>query len=513
MTGGLVTETLILRPGEATLADLRPALRGPVRASLDEATAARIDAGQQVILDAVDGDQVVYAVNTGFGKLASVRIAREDLVELQRRLILSHMAGVGPLLPDEVVREILVLKILCLGQGHSGVRRVLVEQLLALLNADVLPCIPSQGSCGASGDLAPLSHLAAVLIGIGSARIDGREVTAVEALAHAGVEPIQLAPKEGVGLINGTQVSTALALAGLFDAEEAFRAAIAAGGLSLEGVAGTDGPFDPRIHEIRRQEGQKRVAAALLELAAGSPIRAADVPGRRLQDPYSFRCQPQVMGAALDLLVFAATVLEREANAVSDNPLVFPDDGVIISGGNFHAQPVAYAADVIALALCEIGSLSERRTAMLNDASMSGLPPFLVANAGLNSGMMLGQVTCAALVAENRMLVHPASVDSLPTVANQEDHVSMATHGARRLRTMAANVQRIVSIELACGAQAVDLQTPSDPAPGAKRVYDLVRQHVEFLAEDRVLAWDFEALYNVVRTGAVGELVPLEPLG
>ncbi|HJQ84660.1 MAG TPA: histidine ammonia-lyase, partial [Candidatus Binatia bacterium] len=424
-------ETLTLRPGAATLDDLRPALQGPVTVSLPEGTGERIDAGQQVILDAVENDQVVYAVNTGFGKLASVRIDKSDLIELQRRLILSHMTGVGPLLPDEIVREVLALKVLCLAQGHSGVRRVVVDNLLALLNADVLPCIPAQGSCGASGDLAPLAHLAGVLMGTGTARVDGEELDAVAALARAGIEPLQFGPKEGVGLINGTQVSTALALAGLFEAERVFRAALAAGALSLEGVAGTNRPFDPRIQEIRRQEGQKKVAAALAALTADSPIRTAEMPGRRLQDPYSFRCQPQVMGAALDLLDFAGTVLGREANAVSDNPLVFPDDGEVLSGGNFHAQPVAYAADVIAMALCEIGALSERRTAMLNDASMSGLPPFLVANAGLNSGMMLGQVTCAALVAENRMLSHPASVDSLPTVANQEDHVSMATHGAR----------------------------------------------------------------------------------
>ncbi len=498
---------LTLRPGAMSLADLRAPLLGPIHAALPDETNAHIDAGRQVVLDAVAHEQVVYGVNTGFGKLANVRIENDDLIELQHRLIRSHMSGVGPLLPDEVVRETLVLKIVCLAQGHSGVRRDVVERLLALLNADVLPAIPAQGSCGASGDLAPLAHLAGAITGLGTARVGGEELPADDALARAGVEPLVLALKEGVALINGTQVSTALALDGLFAAERVLRAALAAGALSLEAVAGTDVPFDPRIQQVRRQPGQMRVAAVLAQLVANSPIRAGDAP-RRVQDPYSFRCQPQVMGAVLDLLEFAGAVLECEANAVSDNPLVFPD-GAVLSGGNFHAQPVAFAADNIAMALCEIGSLSERRIAMLMDTTMSGLPPFLIANAGLNSGMMIAQVTAAALVAENRMLAHPASVDSVPTVANQEDHVSMATHGARRLRTMAANVERIVAIELACASQGVDLQTPAEPAEGARRVHDRVRERVEFLAEDRPLAPDIAVLAQLVAGGGLDDLVPL----
>jgi histidine ammonia-lyase len=503
-------QELVLAPGEATLAQLRPVFRGPVRLDLGEATTARVERGWRVIAEAVAGDDPIYAVNTGFGRLAEKRIAQADLVELQRRLILSHAAGVGEPLPDDVVRATLVLKVLCLGQGHSGVRPVIVEHLLGLLAADVLPVVPAQGSVGASGDLAPLSHVAAVLMGLGEARCAGDTLPAIAALARAGLEPLELAPKEGVALINGTQVSTALALSGLFRAENVLLAALAAGALSLEGVAGTDMPFDERLNRVRRQVGQMRVAATLAELAADSPIRAADVPGRRLQDPYSFRCQPQVMGAALDLLGFAGTVLGREANAVSDNPLVFPDENAIVSGGNFHGQPVAYAADIIALALCEIGALSERRTAMMTDTTMSGLPPFLVADAGLNSGMMLPQVTCAALVAENRARAHPCSVDSIPTAANQEDHVSMATHGARRLREMAENTAMIVAIELSCAAQAVDLQTPSDPSPGTRPIYDLVRSEAAFMDQDRLQSAEFEALRALVREGTFGALVPLE---
>jgi histidine ammonia-lyase len=501
---------LTLTPGDVTLTELRPVFQGPVQLEFDGSTSARLERGWQVIADAIAGDNPVYAVNTGFGKLAEKRIPQEDLVELQRRLILSHAAGVGEPLPDEVVRAILLLKLLCLGQGYSGVRPVVVEHLLALLNADILPVVPAKGSVGASGDLAPLSHVAALLMGLGSARMAGEVMPAADALRIAGLQELTLAPKEGVALINGTQVSAALALNGLFRAEAVLLGGLAAGALALEGVAGTDMPFDPRLNRVRRQEGQVRVAAALAELAAASPIRAAEVSGRRLQDPYSFRCQPQVMGAALDLLVFAGTLLEREANSVSDNPLVFPDDGVVVSGGNFHGQPVAFAADIVALALCEIGSLSERRTAMMNDTGMSGLPAFLVANAGLNSGMMLPHVTCAALVAENRARAHPCSVDSIPTAANQEDHVSMATHSARRLQEMADNTAIVVAIELACAAQAVDLQTPSDPSPGTRPIYDLVRRHVAFLAEDRLQSPEFEQLATLVRDGVFGSLVPLE---
>ncbi|HEX3948160.1 MAG TPA: histidine ammonia-lyase [Acidimicrobiales bacterium] len=499
---------LSLVPGEATLADLRPVFSGPVTVELVGPWRERVEAGWAVIERAVAAGKPVYAVNTGFGKLADRSIPGDQLEELQRRVIVSHITGVGDDLPDGVVRCIMVLKLLCLGQGHSGVRPLVLDHLLRFLEADALPRVAAQGSVGASGDLAPLSQLTGTLMGIGEIRYDGRVRPAGEVLSALGLEPLVLAPKEGVALINGTQASAALALAGAFAAESVFLTALAAGALSLEGTCGTDGPFDPRIQEIRGQVGQVRVAAVLASLAADSPIRAVDGP-RRLQDPYSFRCQPQVMGAVLDLLGFAGTLLGREINAVSDNPLVFPADGVILSGGNFHAEPVAFASDMIAIALCEIGGLSERRTAMMMDTTISGLPPFLVGQAGLNSGLMLAQVTAAALVAENRMLSHPASVDSVPTAANQEDHVSMAMHGGRRLGPMAANAAHVVAIELVSGAQATDLQVPPEPSPGTQPVYDLVRTTSAFLSEDRVLAGELAELGRQVLAGAFDHTVPL----
>ena len=502
-------QRLLLVPGSATLADVRPVFAGPVAVTLDGPWRDRVDAGWKVIEDAVAAGAPVYAVNTGFGKLASVSIPEEQLVELQRRVIVSHITGVGPDLPHSVVRCILLLKLLGLAQGHSGVRPVVIDYLARFLEADALPRVASQGSVGASGDLAPLAQLTGTLMGYGEVRHGGRLRPAPEVLAELGLEPLVLGPKEGVALINGTQASTAVALAGAFAAESVFLAGLAAGALSLEGTCGTPGPFDPRIHRIRGQAGQVRVGAVLAAMAEGSPIRAKDGP-RRLQDPYSFRCQPQVMGAVLDLLGFAGTLLGREVNAVSDNPLVFPDDGVVLSGGNFHAEPVAFAADMIAMALCEIGGMSERRTAMMMDSSLSGLPPFLVGQAGLNSGLMLAQVTAAALVAENRMLSHPASVDSVPTAANQEDYVSMAMHGGRRLAPMAANAAHVVAIELTSGAQAVDLQDPSEPSPGTRPVYDLVRSVSPFLAEDRILAGELADLGRLVLDGAFDGHVPLE---
>ncbi|MEU6413578.1 histidine ammonia-lyase [Microbispora sp. NPDC046933] len=481
---------------------LRRPFAGPVQVELDDDVLTRVDRGRQVIDTAIARGDTIYGVNTGFGKLADRKISPDDLLELQRRLIMSHMTGVGEMLPDDVVRAMLLVKLACLVQGHSGVRREIVLSLQALLNADVLPCVPAQGSVGASGDLAPLSHMAAVLTGEGRVRVHGRETDAAEGLRIAGVDPVVLGPKEGVALINGTQASTALALRALFAAEAVFNAAVAAGALSLEAVAGRPAALDPRIQRIRRQPGQIRVAAALGRLVGGSPILAKEFPGRRLQDPYCMRCQPQVMGAAFDLLQFAATTLLNEANSVSDNPLIFPDDEEILSGGNFHGQPVAYAADIIALALCEVGSLSERRTAMLNDASMSGLPPFLVKDAGLNCGYQLAQVTSAALVAENRALATPNSVDSIPTSAGQEDHVSMATHAARRVHRMATNASYVVAIELLCAAQGVDLRADGQVAAGTRPVYDLVRARAPYLDIDRVLAPEIEAVQDLVLDGA-----------
>ncbi|MFF4773640.1 histidine ammonia-lyase [Microtetraspora fusca] len=481
---------------------LRRPFEGPVQVRLADEVLARVDRGREVIDAAIARGDTIYGVNTGFGKLADRRISPDDLLELQRRLIVSHMTGVGEPLADDVVRAMLLVKLACLVQGHSGVRRDVVLALQALINADVLPVVPSQGSVGASGDLAPLSHMAAVLTGQGRVRVRGEETDALSGLEIAGVSPLVLGPKEGVALINGTQASTALALRALFAAEAVFNAAVAAGALSLEAVAGRPAALDPRIQRIRRQHGQIRVAAALRRLVEDSPILAEEFPGRRLQDPYCMRCQPQVMGAAFDLMQFAADILLREANSVSDNPLIFPDEAEILSGGNFHGQPVAYAADIIALALCEIGSLSERRTAMLNDTGMSGLPPFLVKDAGLNCGYQLAQVTSAALVAENRALAAPNSVDSIPTSAGQEDHVSMATHASRRVHRMAVNAAYVVAVELLCAAQGVDLRAEGRTAPGTRPVYDLVRAEAPYLDADRVLAPEMEAVQSLVLGGA-----------
>ncbi|PZE22957.1 MULTISPECIES: histidine ammonia-lyase [unclassified Curtobacterium] len=496
-----MTTTIDISPDGATLAELRAPFRGPVRVRLRPEAAEAVEAGHRVIADAIERGDVVYAVNTGFGKLADRRISPEDLVELQRRLIASHMVGVGDPLPDDVVRAALFIKLLCLVQGHSGVRRVIVDTIVAMLEADVLPVVPSQGSVGASGDLAPLSHLVGAMTGIGAVRIQGVEHPATEGLRSVGIDPVVLGPKEGVALINGTQMSTALALRGLFQAENVLNAGLAAGALTLEATAGRQMALDERIQRIRRQPGQIRTAAALRALVADSVVLDTEFEGRRLQDPYSLRCMPQVMGASLDLLENASRVLERESNAVSDNPLMFPEDGIVLSGGNFHGQPVAFAADTIAMALCEVGSLAERRTAMLMDTSMSGLPPFLVQGAGLNSGFLMAQVTSAALVAENRASAFPASVDSIPTSAGQEDHVSMATHAGTRLARMARNAAYVVAIELLAAAQGSDLRSEGASAPGLVPVYEAVRERAARLDDDRVLAGEIEAVAADVLAG------------
>jgi histidine ammonia-lyase len=437
-----------------------------------------------------------------------VRIDPEHLGELQRNLILSHCAGTGDLLSDDVVRLIMVMKAAALAQGFSGVRWQVIDALLSLANADVYPCIPAKGSVGASGDLAPLSHMAAVLIGLGEVRIGGRILPAAEGLAHAGLAPMTFGPKEGVALINGTQVSSALALIGLFEAEDVLRAALVTGALAVEAARGNDIPFDARIQAVRRHRGQQDVASVYRALLADSPIREANRATLKVQDPYCLRCQPQVMGACLDNLRFAGETLATEANAVSDNPLVFPEDGEVLSGGNFHAEPVAFAADIIAISLCEIGSLSERRQALLVDASLSGLPAFLIDGSGLNSGFMMAQVTSAALVSENKMLAHPASVDSIPTSANQEDHVSMACHGAYRLAQMADNAATVVAIEWLVAAQGVDFHRPLTPPPPLTEAMRRLRAEVPFTDRDRFLASDIATAKRLFRAGQLADIVP-----
>ncbi|ATR20290.1 Histidine ammonia-lyase [Roseomonas mucosa] len=497
----------MITPGQAPLDALRavmagealelpPGWEGPMRASCD-ALAARLAAGD-----------TMYGVNTGFGKLASTRISDPDLVQLQLNLIRSHAAGVGEPLPDAVVRLVLALKALSLARGASAAQPSTVEALLALLNGNVLPVIPARGSVGASGDLAPLAHLSLVLIGEGQAMELGATVPGAVALKRLGLKPLALGPKEGLALLNGTQVSTALALAGHFAAEDLWRTALVSGALSTEGARGSDTPFDPRIHALRGQEGQIRSAAILCALMAGSAVRDSHRDNDpRVQDPYSLRCQPQVMGACLDTLEHVAKVLAREANAVTDNPLV-TEDGDVLSGGNFHAEPVAFAADHLALVLAEIGALAERRIALLVDPVLSGLPAFLVREGGLNSGFMIAQVTAAALVAENRALATPRSVDSLPTSANQEDHVSMATGAGLRLAQMARNLTDILAIELLCGAQAVEFHRPLQSSPALERAHALVRGVAEPWERDRQMAPDIAAVSRLIQKGGFAGLCP-----
>ncbi len=485
-----------------TLTQLRAVLDGPVTVEIASAAWADVDKGAATVAAIVAEGRTVYGVNTGFGLLANTSIASGDLETLQRNLVLSHACGVGPLLPDAVTRLLMVLKIASLSRGASGVRRETLETLVALVNADILPCIPSKGSVGASGDLAPLAHMSSVLIGVGEARMKGEVLDAEAALVKAGCQPLTLGPKEGLALLNGTQCSTALALAGLFAAEAVFAAGVAAGALSVDALKGSDAPFDPRIHALRGQPGQIAVAARLRALMTGSAIRDSHRDDcAKVQDPYSLRCQPQVMGAVLDVLNAAAAALAREANAVTDNPLVFIDDGDVISGGNFHAEPVAFAADQIAMALCEIGNISERRTAILVDPKMSELPAFLVRESGLNSGFMIAQVTAAALVAENRMLAHPCSVDTVPTSANQEDHVSMATHGARRLLEMAENAATVVGIELLAAAQGIEFHRPMRTSPALEQVFAIVREAAAPYASDHYFAPDIARATDAVRAG------------
>ena len=492
-----------------TLAQLSAVYENPTRVSLAPATLARIDAGAAVIARIVDSGETVYGVNTGFGLLANTSIARYDLEALQRNLVLSHACGVGAPIADNIVRLILVLKTASLARGASGVRRETVQMLARLIEAEIYPCIPSKGSVGASGDLAPLAHMSAVLLGIGEARVNGEILPAAAALDRAGLKPLTLGPKEGLALLNGTQVSTALALAGLFETEKVFAAALVAGAMSTDALKGSDTPFDARIHALRGQPGQIAVAAALRGLMDKSEIRESHrAPGAddKVQDPYSLRCQPQVMGAVLDIIRIAARTLEIESCGVTDNPLVL-DNGDVLSGGNFHAEPVAFAVDQLALALCEIGNISERRTAILVDPKMSGLPAFLVKELGLNSGFMIAQVTAAALVAENRMLAHPASIDTVPTSANQEDHVSMATHGARRLLDMAENAATVAAIELLAATQGLEFHRPLKSSPALEKTAREIRALVGPYDRDRYFAPDIAAITLYVRGGTLRVLV------
>jgi len=487
------------------LAELRDAWQSPVTASLGDDARRRIAESNEVITDVVDGGEQVYGVNTGFGQLAQVRISDDELAHLQENLVRSHAVGVGDDLGDDIVRLVMLMKVISLAEGFSGVRVELVEALCALINNNIYPRIPSQGSVGASGDLAPLAHMASVLIGAGEARVNGTIVPAELALQEAGLKPITLAPKEGLALLNGTQVSTALALAAIFRTEHVLAAVLAAGAMSSDAIKGSDTPFDKRIQSVRGHGGQIAVAGVLRQLMRGSDIRASHLACDRVQDPYSIRCQPQVIGACLDVLRHVCTVVETEANAVTDNPLVFAESRTVLSGGNFHAEPVALAADYLALAIAEIGSLSERRIALLIDSHLSGLPAFLVEEGGLNSGFMMAQVTAAALTSENKAHAHPASVDSIPTSANQEDHVSMATFAARRLHGMIDNVSNIVAIELLAAAQGVEFHHPQKSSPAIERVISNLREVSPSYTEDRSLSADIARVAALIDKGVFCE--------
>jgi histidine ammonia-lyase len=495
---------LKLNPESIDLGTLRRLWQGET-ASLDDASMQRVATSAEAVERIVAGGETVYGVNTGFGLLANTRIPNDRLAELQTNLILSHSAGLGDPLPRQVTRLMIQLKLLGLGRGHSGVRPLIIDALQRLLDTDAMPVIPSQGSVGASGDLAPLAHLISALMGYGRIDVAGEVLAAREALKKIGVEELQLGPKEGLALINGTQASTAIALDALFRGERVFAAAIAAGALSLDALKGSTKPFDPRISALRGQPGQIKVAKALRELMDGSEILAShQCCCSKVQDPYSFRCQPQVMGASLDLLENAARTLTIEAGAVTDNPIVFADEDTAISGGNFHAQPVAFAADTISMALCEVGSISERRVSVLVDPKMSGLPAFLTQDSGVNSGLMIPQVTAAALVSENKSLAFPASVDSIPTSAGQEDHVSMAPIAARKAAQIARNAAGVIAVELMAAAEGIDYHAPLKTSPKLAEVHAAVRTRSPQFTADRYWADEMSALQAAVLAGEIG---------
>ncbi|MEM7651911.1 MAG: histidine ammonia-lyase [Pseudomonadota bacterium] len=493
-----------IAPGNFTLHDLKNVYQGNQPVTIEDDARVKVETAAARVQNVVDSGVPTYGVNTGFGKLASVSIPADQTAALQRNLILSHCAGVGAPLPQSIVRLIMALKLTSLGIGASGVRWDVIALLEAMLEKNVIPIVPGQGSVGASGDLAPLAHVTAVMIGEGEASINGTRMAGGAALQTAGLTPIALGPKEGLAMINGTQVSTALALVGLFRAWDIASAALVTGALSTDAAMGSSAPFREEIHLLRRHPGQIDAAASLRALMQGSEIRESHRDGdERVQDPYCIRCQPQVMGACLDLLRQAGQTLQREANAVTDNPLVL-SDGSIVSGGNFHAEPVAFAADQIALAIAEIGSIAQRRIALLVDPALSfGLPPFLTPKPGLNSGFMIAEVTSAALMSENKQRAAPASVDSTPTSANQEDHVSMACHGARRLLDMTDNLERIVGIEALTACQGVELRAPLKTSPRLSGAMATIRKAVPALTDDRFIAPDLEAAAALVRTGAI----------
>ncbi len=499
--------TLTLQPGATPLVDLERIYRDGISVTLDPAARLAVDRAAKRVAEAVAGDVPVYGVNTGFGKLASVKIASKDTATLQRNLILSHCCGVGEAVAKPVVRLMMSLKLLSLGRGASGIRWQVIQLIEAMLTKGVTPVIPAQGSVGASGDLAPLAHMAAVLLGEGRAEFGGQVMGGGGALAKAGLAPLTLAAKEGLALINGTQFSTAFALVGYFDALRNVEASLVTSTLSTDAIMGSTAPLLPEIHALRGHMGQITVARVMRDLMQGSEIRDSHREGdTRVQDPYCIRCQPQVVGAVLDLLWQVGRTLEIEANAVTDNPLVLIDEGKIVSGGNFHAEPVAFAADQIALAISETGAIAQRRVALMVDPTLScDLPPFLTPDPGLNSGLMIAEVTTAALMSENKHLANPCSTDSTPTSANQEDHVSMAAHGARRLVRMNENLACILGVEAICGVTGIEFRVPLKTSARLQNVMARLRDDVAPIVEDRYLAPDLEAAAKLVCAGALSQ--------
>ena len=496
-----------LRPGQLSLQDLRTIAREPIEITLDKNCRGQIEASVATVQDVIDQGRVIYGVNTGFGLLANTIIPSEELEHLQRSIVLSHAAGVGAFMRESTTRLMMTLKVNSLARGYSGIRYEVIDALIQLINHEVYPCIPAKGSVGASGDLAPLAHMSTVLLGEGEVFHKGQHLPGSEGLRIAGLSPITLGPKEGLALLNGTQASTALALKGLFMAEELFGAAVISGCLCIEAALGSRRPFEEEIHMVRGHQTQIDVAAAYRRLLGSSEIEASHKYCESVQDPYSRRCQPQVMGACLTQIRNSAEIIATEANGVTDNPLVFAEGNDIISGGNFHAEPIAMAADNLALAIAEIGSLSERRMALLIDTNMSKLPPFLVEKGGLNSGFMIAQVTAAALASENKSLAHPASVDSIPTSANQEDHVSMATFAARRLTEMSDNTAGVLAIELLAACQGVDFRSPLKTSPLLEKALKTVRKEVSFYDQDRYFAPDIQKAQTLIQQGAFNFLI------
>lgn len=496
---------LKIKPGHVPIDIWRSVYRDGTSIKLDASAKPACEKSAAIVKAAAAGADPVYGVNTGFGKLARIQIGAEDTAKLQRNLILSHCCGVGEPTPEPIVRLMMALKINSLGRGASGVSWRLISLLQDMMAKGVTPIIPGQGSVGASGDLAPLAHMAAVMIGEGEALYKGKLMSGARALKKAGLKPIVLRAKEGLGLINGTQFSCSYALAGLFEAERLGRSALVTGAMSVDAAMGSSAPFRSFIHELRGQPGQIRAGHVLRKLMRGSPLRDSHLEDdERVQDPYCLRCQPQVMGACIDILNQVSVTLEIEANAVTDNPLVDIDSGDILSGGNFHAEPVAFSADQIALALAEIGAIAQRRISLLVDPALSfGLPPFLSPNPGVNSGFMIAEVTSAALMSENKQRANPCSVDSTPTSANQEDHVSMAAHGARRLMAMAQNLSAILAIEWLCAAQGIELRAPIKTSPYLQSAMDTLRAKIPPLGDDRYLAGDIDAATELLKQGAL----------